>query len=538
MAELELLKEEKFQVEPLESQLRAMHTDMENDLADLQDNDIDVDDRTNSNDQQEVDVPPAVENYEEELISGRRVALYPKSETLGYLGHVHHGKIWLKICVHGPDHDPNTVDDNVFEQENRNTFVVTSRPSCDNKSVHGGQIYCPTDILSNFRLAKKEIRDAITTLPSQLSHILSPSSISKLIDSEIIKNNLQANFQDIEAVVESIIMNEKMQDNHSARIELCFAQVFHHNDSFDVKMYWPECDMRPDINSDKRELSHCFMPVCQSEKYLQVKKFFENNLKPITQLLSMEMAEIINLSAATKTRLVFCAEAMTRYTSNSFFQGIIHSELRTYIHQNGCFRVPDRFLMRVNRREIILLNNQLGIDPKRFQIGFDNNNPNKEVLRHVATKRAVIELKGIVDYPMISVLHCQNLKQILQRESYLLRDGTTVVGFFDEPLYDEIAYAEHGKFLEIIKKCASVVVDSYRENRTLIIKTKLKSLRKRSRRNHGEITEAPICVSQIKLYPNLFYLTSEKSKIPNKWQKFISQEDARVCKEEGKLYIF
>lgn len=470
-------------------------------------------------------------------ISDHVVAVYPKNDTMGYIGHLHSGNIYLEVEIRGPNYSPEFVDD-LFEDLTCNSLVVCVDSEVKKRSIHGGQLYCPSDILSNISRSDKSIRDIMNTLPGQLTHLLSSGVKDHMIDSKAVKSQVSTVLESVKKISEELIEKERLNDNCPARIELCFAEEFSHRQEMNLSAVWPSYNI---FNAGDLTLNDCLMEVEQSEKYNWMKHFFETHLDPILRVLTLDQNIIHGLSAEAKTMILYCAEKLTRNLMNGFFQGLIHTSLKSLLHPCSSFCIPEYLSVELSSYEQTTIKLSHGMKSYLLPIKFTGKSKDLQQLVHknLVAKKCILNLKGVVDFPFIFVTYTQKIWSILQQYSYPSKDASEI-GFFDDPQFEILATLPADDFSEMLTECLLQCLFAYRETRTQIINEKKKRIWKNKKQVQDLFEVAPICVSELKSFPSGFlFLTSDKYCIQLQHVvSVISNNDMHPITNTGKFYYY
>jgi hypothetical protein len=247
-------------------------------------------------------------------------------------------------------------------------------------------------------------------------------------------------------------------------------------------LYWPNSNDTP-----FGEICHSIFKINQSDVSSAVKAFFADNCLPLIQLMRQERQRIHAYSAASKTRLVWCAESIVRATANRFFVGKIHNFLKKTTRLDGRFEVHTELRTVIPNREKTELKIDFGIEPGVFSTKFkqtaisDNNLQTMDVIR-----RAICSHKGEIDFPVIYVEASHSFWVTTQRFS-LHKNKYDDIGYFEEPNWEEIATMNVTKFDKYLQTMYRFLLIAYKKHWLQILKQYSKSW---LNRQHAESLES------------------------------------------------
>jgi hypothetical protein len=250
----------------------------------------------------------------------------------------------------------------------------------------------------------------------------------------------------------------------------------------DLVLYWPNSNDTP-----FGEICHSIFKVPQSDVSRAVKAFFADNCLPLIQLMKQERQRIFTYSAATKTRLVWCAESIVRATANRFFVGKIHNFLKKTTRLDGRFEVHTELRTVLPDRDKTDLKINFGIVPGVFSTKFkqtaisDNNLETMDVI-----KRAITSHKGEIDFPVIYVESSHSFWVTTQRFSFH-KNKYDDIGYFEEPNWEEIATMNLTKFDKYLQTMYRHLLIAYKKHWLQILKQYSRSW---ENRQHAESLES------------------------------------------------
>jgi hypothetical protein len=397
------------------------------------------------------------------------VAMYPRYGTHGFAGEVHFNRIWLEVNFQGPDCNADTFDD-IPGVDAVNTLVTQEYRNQSNKCIHGGQIYNPGNVNANFSRANDYLKKNLDSLTIWLSDYLSnihPGNVNDAIPngSERLKKLVTM----VSDLSEQWVGKEAHRDNARLRIELTMVHSERTNLDLDrLLLSWP---VRLEALTHFSDISHSLMLVQQSKLYESVVSFVSENVNPLRKLLLQDELSVCHYSAATKTRLLWCAECIIKATANSFYVGKIHNTVKCVSHLGGKFEFPDALKAgTIPLRDKIDLEITWGIEPSVMPtVQKQYTTSDNQIRKALEMKCAIKNHCGRVDFPDIYVQALTKLWLTSQQFSFnkTKRDD---IGYFMEPDWVALATMNGTKGDKYLQVMFKAVIDSYRKNWFLILK--------------------------------------------------------------------
>jgi hypothetical protein len=434
-----------------------------------------------------------------------KIAMYPRFGSHGIFGEVHCNRLYLQVVYSGPNADDNNLDVNV-QNDSYHTLKVDIHRDYRNKCIHGGQIYNPGNVNSNFSKVSEKMKDKLSYFVIWLSDYLSSNRPGRRLDKmEQARKMLKSVLEAIEKLCRAWKDHEQYRDNAILRTEMTmgFKETSNYSRFDKIKLFWPNA-----IGEEgARDFNSCVFLVPQSEVFDSVDTFFEENVKPLLRLLDVSPEKMLTLSASTKTRMLWCAESLVRETANTFFVGKIHNALKGTNQRHGKFHVPTelkRFNVSVEEKH--LLGIQWGIVPGVFPSWFRRSTASNNAIENAAIIREAIgKYKGKVDCPRYYVEAMNQMWVTAQRFS-MNKNKYHDIGYFEEPDWDVLATMNARKCNKFVLTLMRIVLRTYRKNWLFILKQQSRCWEQQE--HIQRLTECPITCSDIEtLYPGSMLIT-------------------------------
>jgi hypothetical protein len=401
--------------------------------------------------------------------------IYNSLNSLGWTADVHHDTILFQATWVGPNGCPDSKDCIVAGfpiPDNR--FYLDIETIVSKRCIAGGQIYNPSNLLTDFsRLSKKDAAQ-IAIIPSIVSQILSPLNMSALDEWRPLMIKLLEILENIDAKFRRTIEIERLREKDPVRCELTFLLSFRSHQYIVPSFYWPTC--APHIrNVSPIPLNASFMIIYQSDKYHRIRLLHKETVGVLKKLASNQNVDMTTISASIKTSFMLLAERLPMMTMNSYYVGSLHAAIKPKLDMFGEWTCPMQHRIQLSPNEIRMTGLDWGVDPALHPtvMEFNANAPN--VLKKIdCTRQALFVLKDKMHYPLVYVEHTQLLWHYLQKYSIDVPEEGGNIGFFQQPDWDILADLPIDIRKNLLSDLAGVLINSYDRNWLMLINNKKK----------------------------------------------------------------
>lgn len=440
----------------------------------------------------------------------QQVAMYPRYSTNGICGEVHFNRHFFQVNVAGPNCDRFTTND-ITGNDKINTLVIKQNYVHGKNCIHGGQVYNPINVISNFPKQNEFLSKYLFQLPLVVKEILESMDFggetiaAQERFSEIVEN--------VNKLYQEVLGKTETLDNSSVRTELTFSFEETTNDTLkEMNFLWPEADQKDHLGESCR----CFHVVDSSDIYIAQRQFYNSNVLPLVKLVDYVtqcVSDCRRYSPSLKTRLVWCAENVVRETGNKFFVGVIHQALKNTIHGCGSF-----FIHTLLRKHDLTERERLdfpmfdgwGLEPTVLDANYRKpltsiSRMQKDEIIHKALGRIK---KSSVDYPIVYV-EAQFAFRVISQRISTGKCKKDDIGYYDEIAWKDLAMMGLKNFDIYFQIMCGILIRAYHHNRLLILKEFCKEWRKPMKKDK-KLTHCPVTYKDVdhKQYRNRLFFTS------------------------------
>jgi hypothetical protein len=462
--------------------------------------------------------------------------MYPTYNSLGWAADVHNDQIILRVVWRGADGTTDTFDDNPYDHQLGNRFAMDGTDNSYGSCIAGGQIYNPSNIVSDLSKLNKDQVSIISTIPSLIAQFLSPKNMPSVEQTLKSQKKLSETFQSVLNIFERKLMLEDVCSNDSVRIELSYVLPFATGDKLLVDFYFPSCETH-NGGLSHLDLNMAIMKVNQSDKYHWVKNFLNYTIRPLQELVTDANLNHFQLSPEIKTSYVFIAERLTMNVMNSYYVGTIHRHVKPYLNPCGEWSVPINLRTQLTNREQTRTGLKWGVKPVCLPTIADYYADAPNIAKGIDFSRwALSEFNKKMTNPQVFVEGTLLLWGGLQKASLPDPGNAGNVGLFEEPDWDRLSGLEGEQLISLFDSLCWTILKSYDDNWKLLINKRKKKDYSATQTVYQPTAVIPKNVGTFGLQNPTMYRAWEDI-IPPIFQKYVSQNDRENITSVGKFLV-